>query len=44
MKGAASRIVESEAVAPKPFIKWAGGKGQLIDALFEHIPPRLHEA
>ncbi len=25
----------------KPFIKWAGGKGQLLSQLDEHLPPQL---
>lgn len=24
---------------PKPFVKWAGGKGQLLDELLHHAPP-----
>lgn len=30
----------TEATA-KPFIKWAGGKGQLLGQLDEHLPPQL---
>ena len=27
----------------KPFLKWAGGKGQLLSQLDEHLPADLHE-
>lgn len=27
----------------KPFLKWAGGKGQLLSQLDEHLPGNLHE-
>ena len=27
----------------KPFLKWAGGKGQLLSQLSEHLPRRIHE-
>lgn len=30
----------TEATA-KPFIKWAGGKGQLLSQLDEHLPQQL---
>lgn len=26
----------------KPFLKWAGGKGQLLSQLSEHLPDRIH--
>ena len=26
----------------KPFLKWAGGKGQLLNQLSEHLPARIH--
>ena len=26
----------------KPFLKWAGGKGQLLSQLSEHLPNRIH--
>jgi DNA adenine methylase len=26
--------------APRPFLKWAGGKRQLLPALLRHVPPR----
>lgn len=26
---------------PRPFLKWAGGKRQLIGALLHHVPPRI---
>ena len=26
----------------KPFLKWAGGKGQLLSQLSEHFPDRIH--
>lgn len=29
-----------ETVRPKPFVKWAGGKGQLVEQLAAHIPER----
>ena len=25
----------------KPFLKWAGGKGQLLSQLSEHLPERI---
>ncbi|KJJ85098.1 D12 class N6 adenine-specific DNA methyltransferase domain protein [Candidatus Omnitrophus magneticus] len=25
----------------KPFLKWAGGKGQLLDRIAAHLPPAL---
>lgn len=28
----------------KPFLKWAGGKGQLLTQLSEHLPSQIHEA
>ena len=27
----------------KPFLKWAGGKGQLLSQLYEHLPADLHK-
>lgn len=27
----------------KPFLKWAGGKSQLLSQLDDHLPPRLEE-
>jgi DNA adenine methylase len=33
------KTMASEA---KPFLKWAGGKGQLISQLEEHLPDDLH--
>lgn len=27
-----------ETVKPKPFVKWAGGKRQLIDILLANLP------
>ena len=27
---------------PRPFLKWAGGKTQLVPALLEHMPPRFN--
>ena len=27
----------------KPFLKWAGGKGQLLSQLSEHLPERISE-
>ena len=27
----------------KPFLKWAGGKGQLLSQLDEHLPADLHK-
>ena len=27
----------------KPFLKWAGGKGQLLSQLYEHLPVDLHK-
>src|SRR5690242_6490260 len=29
-------------VAPRPFIKWAGGKGQLLPELSRRLPPRFN--
>ena len=28
-------------IKAKPFIKWAGGKGQLLSQLDEHLPQQL---
>ena len=30
------------SIEAKPFLKWAGGKGQLLSQLSEHLPDRIH--
>lgn len=30
---------DASASKPKPFVKWAGGKRQLLPAILEHVPP-----
>lgn len=32
-----------QKLSSKPFIKWAGGKGQLLSQLDEHLPQILSE-
>lgn len=32
--------LKNERLAPKPFVKWAGGKRQLIDILLENVPKK----
>ncbi len=29
------------SLVPRPFLKWAGGKTQIVDALLQHKPPRF---
>jgi DNA adenine methylase len=29
------------SVTPRPFLKWVGGKGQLLDQIFEQLPSRF---
>lgn len=36
-----ARKIDIEAVPPKPFIKWAGGKGQLLEDIEPILPPRI---
>ncbi|MEO0969676.1 MAG: DNA adenine methylase, partial [Cyanobacteria bacterium J06639_18] len=35
--------LSSSSVAPKPFLKWAGGKTQLIDQISHFLPKQLNE-
>ena len=35
--------VQKKTIEAKPFIKWAGGKGQLLSQLDEHLPSELRE-
>ncbi len=35
--------VKKKTIEAKPFIKWAGGKGQLLSQLDEHLPYELQE-
>ena len=30
------------SIEAKPFLKWAGGKGQLLSQLSEHLPYRIY--
>ncbi len=32
----------SSLPVPRPFLKWAGGKSQLTDALIQRMPPAIH--
>lgn len=35
------KIDAAAAPTPRPFIKFAGGKGQLVPVLLEHVPPKF---
>lgn len=37
-------IVENEKMKARPFLKWAGGKGQLLSQLDSHLPQQLDES
>jgi len=32
---------KEQSIAVKPFLKWAGGKSQLLEELIRHLPPYL---
>ena len=37
-----STLTEPAAVTVRPFVKWAGGKGQLLPELMRHMPASFH--
>ncbi len=36
-------VFDEEIIKAKPFLKWAGGKGQLIDTIEERLPSKIKE-